>query len=185
MESSSWTNKTLANQENYATLIYFCWKHSEMLITGELQLEKKPPRRQLLTFHVKDTWLQLSPVVQLWDMAVSHRLPLTEHIIPLGVLPMLLWHPQCCEMSLAPVCQPYLPAALRLFVVLAPGAEFKVCCLGHWGEVKSTVPSLNQRVKVHLLISAEHLSYRYKLLALITYCSRILPGIHFFVWIFQ
>lgn len=32
-----------------------------MLITGELQLEKKPPRRQLLTFHLKDTWLQLSP----------------------------------------------------------------------------------------------------------------------------
>lgn len=158
-----------------------------MLITGELQLEKKPPRRQLLTFHVKDTWLQLSPVEQPWDTAVSRRLPLTEHIVPLRASPVLLWHPQCCEMSLALACQPcpgfalHWGSLLYWLWVLNQSAEFKV-----WAEVKNAVPSLNHhRVRFHLLISTEHLSHRYQFLAHITNCSRVMPGINLFVRIFQ
>lgn len=151
MESSSWTNKIHSNQANYATLTYFCWKHTEMLIITKLQLEKKPPRRQLLTFPIKDTSFQLYAVEQPWDTAVSHQLPLTERIISLRTSPVccdiphltpVLWH----EIGTSVSALPWLPCALRLFVVLALGAElsaeFKVCLLELWRGVKNTVPSL-------------------------------------------
>lgn len=57
-------------------LIYLCWKCTEVFMTKELHQEKKPLRRQPLTFYEKDTWLQLSPVEHRWDTAVRCWLPL-------------------------------------------------------------------------------------------------------------
>lgn len=102
------------------------------------------------------------------------------------VSPVLLWHPQCCDMSLAPVCQPChgFPLHWGSLLYWLWVLNLRSAALGS-GEKWRTLSILwTTRVKINSLIS-DNLSHRYKLLALITHCSRILPGIDLFVWIFQ
>lgn len=114
MESSSWTNKTHANQANYATLIYFCWKHIELLITGELQLEKNPPRRQLLTFD--SSCLQWSsPETRLCHTSC----PSPGTSSPWECHPCWECHPRCCDIPSAGrwAWHHFVSPALRLWVL--------------------------------------------------------------------
>lgn len=155
-----------------------------MFITGELQLEKKPPRRQAAPDISRKG--HLAPAVSsgaaVGHGCVTQTAPHWAHRPPESVTCAAVTSPVLRdELGTGVSALPWLRSALRLFVVLALGAEFKV-----WAEVKNAVPSLNHhRVRFHLLISTEHLSHRYQFLAHITNCSRVMPGINLFVRIFQ